>query len=157
MTPDTEGKSLVELLDLLKPAPEPAAISMMPQTWGWTVLGLLVLAAIATTGILFWRHHKLNAYRRAACSELDKIENDTAKVSQVLRRTALAVYPRSEVAGLYGEDWLSFLRQTADINKFSDKAAHDLISAPYQKSVTNTEAVDLARHWIKFHKIERVQ
>lgn len=155
MTPDTDGKSLVDLLDMLKPAPEPTPISMTPQTFGWVVLGGLLAAVIMALVFLIHRHRKANAYRKLALSELDGCGNDAAQVSEILRRTALMAYPRSEVAGIFGTQWITFLKQTADISEFSESTLANLISAPYQKEIKDPAAADLARHWIRTHKAER--
>ena len=47
MSVDVEGKSLVDLLDMLEPAPAPDPVSMVPQTWVWVVLAVLVAGLIA--------------------------------------------------------------------------------------------------------------
>ncbi|EEX10861.1 conserved hypothetical protein [Ruegeria lacuscaerulensis ITI-1157] len=152
MTPDTEGKSLVELLDMLKPAPEPSPISMVPQTWGWGVLAVALLLVLGLILVTVWRHRQANAYRRYALKELDRCQNDPAKAAEIVRRAALAAFPRSQVAGLIGDDWTGFLRQTADLSEFSASALGTLAAAPYRKGVTDPDAVELARHWIKSHR-----
>ena len=100
MTPDYEGLNLIELLDLLEPTPEPDPIAMTPQTPGWIVLGIvLALAALWALRKLV-RHRRAGAYRRAALRELDSAGDDAARIADVLRRTALAGFPRAQVAGL---------------------------------------------------------
>ena len=46
MTEEFEGLDLVGLLDLLEPTPEPPAIAMTPQTPGWIVVGVLLVAIL---------------------------------------------------------------------------------------------------------------
>ncbi|WP_170437599.1 DUF4381 domain-containing protein [Ruegeria arenilitoris] len=152
MTPDTEGKSLVELLDMLKPAPEPAPISMVPQTWGWVVLAVALLLVVGLILVAILRHRQSNAYRRYALKELDRCQNDPAKAAEIVRRAALVAFPRSQVAGLTGDDWTNFLGQTADLPGFSASALGNLAAAPYRKGVTDPDATELARQWIKSHR-----
>lgn len=152
MTPDTEGKSLFELLDMLKPAPEPAPISMMPQTLGWVVLAVALSLVLGLVLVTIWRHRQANAYRRLALKELDRCQNDPAKAAEIVRRAALAAFPRSQVAGLTGEDWVGFLSQTADLSGFSASALGNLAAAPYRNGVTDPDAAEVARHWIKSHR-----
>ena len=155
MSVDVEGKSLVELLDMLNPAPVPSPISMTPQTWGWVVL-VIVLAFLVAFGVyLFRRHQKANAYRRCALLELERANDDAAKIADILRRTALAAFPRTQVAGLFGNDWLSFLRQSSGNIKFSKTARRSLLEAPYRSGLSDPELTQLARDWIKSHKVER--
>ncbi|MTH98467.1 DUF4381 domain-containing protein [Roseibium sp. RKSG952] len=153
MSVDTEGKSLVELLDMLEPAPEPVPISMMPQTWGWLAIAMLVAVLIAISLYLFWRHRKANAYRRLALAELRQCDDDCAKVAEILKRTALVAFPRSEVAGLCGKNWLNFLQQTSDNKPIPVETGHALIQAPYRTSISNPSVTELARNWILTHKV----
>lgn len=154
MNPDFEGKSLVELLDMLKPAPVPDPISMTPQTWGWVVVAIAFLTVVATGLYLYLRHRRANAYRRAALAEIEHAGGDAAKIAEVLRRTALAAYPRTQVAGLFGKEWLSFLQQTSGIVTFSEPSAQSLINAPYRETPQNPDVTKLVQDWIRSHKSE---
>ncbi|WP_170330186.1 DUF4381 domain-containing protein [Ruegeria arenilitoris] len=155
MSVDVEGKSLVELLDMLEPAPAPAPISMAPQTLGWAVLALLLVAAIACGVLLYRRHRRLNAYRRSALTDLQAADNDVAKVAEILRRTALAAFPRDQVASLHGRDWITFLSQSADNISISTSEAQALVEAPYRTTPPNPNVTEFARKWIKAHKVQR--
>ncbi len=155
MNPDVDGKSLVELLDMLAPALEPDPVSMLPQTWGWVVLCFLLAAGVVFVIYRYRRHRLANAYRRAALVELDDIGDDTAKIAELLRRTALAAYPRETVASLYGQDWLNFLNQAVDNKLFTNPNSQAFLTAPYAGGTSNAEVAKLARDWIKLHKVER--
>ncbi len=152
MSVDTTGKSLVDLLDMLEPAPEPTVISMMPQTWGWVAIAAVLLSIAAFGTVMILRHRRMNAYRRYALAELASSDLSAAKVAEILRRTALAAYPREQVAGIYGEDWLKFLSQTIDSKSFNDETGQLLAKAPYQDIPPNPAITQLARHWVKSHK-----
>lgn len=152
MSIDTTGKSLVDLLNMLEPAPEPSPISMTPQTWGWAALAILLLIVLFTAVSVVRKHRRANAYRRAALAELSVPDIPAAKIAEVLRRTALAAYPRYQVAGLYGGDWIKFLNQSSDIKTFNQELSHALTKAPYKATHSNEDLRQMARHWVKSHK-----
>ncbi|WP_170463582.1 DUF4381 domain-containing protein [Ruegeria arenilitoris] len=155
MSVDVEGKSLVDLLDMLEPAPPPDPVSMVPQTWGWVVLAVLVAGLIAIGVHVYLRHRRMNAYRREALIELAAAKDNPAKIAEILRRAALVAFPRNQVAGLHGDEWISFLTQTSDNMHFSDADTHTLTAAPYTTIPANPELTKLAQRWITSHKRER--
>ena len=146
--------NLVDLIDRLADPAEPAAVAMTPQTPGWTVLGVLfalLLAGLAWRAVRRWR---ANAYRRAALAELQRAGDDPAAIAEVLRRAALAAWPRERVAGLSGGDWLAFLDATGG-GGFSDASGQVLAQAPYGRSAGPLPGLrDLAARWVRRHRTE---
>lgn len=147
--------TLVDLIDRLAEPAEPAAIAMTPQTGGWIVLAVLLALALAWSiwrGIRTWR---ANAYRRAALAELGAVGNDPAAIAAILRRTALAAWPREQVAALTGRDWLGFLDRTGGGGGFSDGPGALLLAAPYQGAPLHAapDLRDLAARWIRRHRV----
>ena len=71
-------------------------------------------------------------------------------VNQLLRRVALARFPRAEVAGLSGEDWLHFLDTHAKVSGFVTGPGRVLGTAPFAPKCTLDRAALLAlvRQWI---------
>lgn len=151
MKPEFEGLGLAELLDLLEPTPEPVAIPMIPQTPGWIVLGVLAALALAWAVRKLVLHRRANAYRRAGLRELDRAGDDAARVAEVLRRTALAGFPRRQVAGLSGQDWLEFLDRTGP-GGFAGSPGQVLLSAPYRATRADPALAGLARDWVRHHR-----
>jgi hypothetical protein len=99
--------SLSNLRDIVIPE-APAILPLAPMLW-W-VLALVVLTVVIL--VLHWRRaYKRNAYRRAGLETLASA-GTVHEVSVVLKRVALAAYPREQVASLYGEQWVAFLHQT---------------------------------------------
>lgn len=148
-------ENLVNLLDKLVLPPEPAPISMMPQTFGWIVLVFVVLLAIAFASWRAYRRYKAAAYRRAALAELQQASGNPQALAELVRRTALSAYPRQEVAGLYGDAWLVFLDGTSSGNTFRQGPGRFLSNAPYQRSGSVPDgAVDAIRDWILHHKAD---
>ena len=156
MSDEFQGLGLVELIELLEEVPEPPPVAMTPQTPGWIVLGVIVAALLFLA--LRWavRRHREEAYRRAALRELDEAGDDPAAISNVLRRTALAAYPREQVAGLAGPDWLAFLDRSYEGAGFADGAGKVFAIVPYKAIASDPAAAKLARSWIKGHRRDAV-
>jgi hypothetical protein len=156
MEPETP-ESLIDLLDQLQDIVEPPPVSLLPATWAWAVVAAVALAALAL-GLGAWlRHRRATAYRRAALAELRELTpaleagdaGALGRLETLIRRTALAGFPRAEVAGLTGDAWLGFLARTG-----GDFAAVGpaLAAAPYRAAAFDGRAaVVAARHWIRHH------
>jgi Ca-activated chloride channel family protein len=73
------------------------------------------------------------------------------RLSTIVRRYAMATFPRTEVAGLVGASWLQFLDRSGRTNQFTDGVGHLLSSGPYQQQgvVSAIELVQLVEHWIQ--------
>src|SRR5262249_19768373 len=137
--------------------PLPAQISLWPQTWAsWIAIALLIVGLIAAV-IWFARRWHANRYRRAALAELDLImqapQPNADALELLLRRTALAAFPRETIAPLSGAAWLSFLDKTYGGQEFSRGAGRTLALAPYAPASAGDVAslADLVRRWIRTH------
>ena len=125
----------------------PDGVSWWPPAPGWWLLLILILLVVGL-GVFLYRYWQQRRLHRAARQELERISMAYAQnsdrqqlvreLSIWLRRVCLSFYPRSEVAGLTGADWLAFLDQPLIDNKqshrFSEGAACILSNAPYQAS-----------------------
>lgn len=138
--------------------PEP--VSWWPPAPGWWLLAtVLLLAAIALVWALL-RRRRRRAALRAALAELDQLTGtqpgpDPAefarRLSRLLRRYALARFPRREVAGLAGEDWLRFLDAHGGDQAFTRGPGRLLREAPYRPAgeiPASPQLAALARTWI---------
>jgi hypothetical protein len=146
-------ENLVNLLDELVLPAEPDAISMVPQTAGWLVLGALLIMAVGWMSWRFVSRYRANAYRRAALMALADAGENPAAIGLVLRQTALAAYPRTQVAGLFGEDWLRFLDRTAGDSKARFlRGPGQALNAVYDPAAPpSADLPALARDWVKHH------
>jgi Domain of unknown function (DUF4381) len=159
--------ALEKLTDIVVPPP----VSFVPQTWGWAVLGAIALV-LAGWGLVRWRRHReANRYRLEALTALARIEQTIAAghdraealaaIPPLLKRVALAAWPRSRVASLAQTRWVDFLRATADeltlpaplaklINDIEYRSAKELaaISADDARGCVNA-----AKHWIEAHRV----
>jgi hypothetical protein len=150
----SEPATLVELLNRLAEPTAPPPVSMMPQTWGWAALGGLLLLALLYLAIRAYKSHRANAYRREALAELKAASNDPARIAPILRRAALAAYPRRDVAGLTGQSWLDFLNRTGRDVLFEGAPGRLLLMAPYRAAQRVPELERLAKRWIRSHRQE---
>lgn len=149
------------LIDI--PLPQP--VSLWPQTLTSRITVLLLAASVVAVLWWFIRHWQANRYRREALAELKRIarsqgssgcdEEQVLELSRLVRRTALAAFPREAVAPLTGVTWLSFLDRSYGGQDFSQGAGCLLASVPYQhtppKSIRLKELTRLVRKWIKVH------
>lgn len=151
MNQEFDGLDLVELIDLLEEVPEPPPVAMTPQTSGWIVLGLVLLAAIVVFARWFWRRWRATAYRRAALRELQLAEDDPVQIASILRRTALVAFPRPEIASLAGEEWLAFLDRSYPGSAFLTGPGRVLATAPYRGVAPSIDLARAATDWVRRH------
>jgi hypothetical protein len=155
MNGDDAPTSLIGLLDQLVEPPEPPSVAMTPQTWGWAVLAALLALALAWIAWRAWRHWRANAYRRAALAALASAGDDPVAIADILRRTALAAWPRERVAGLTGRDWLRFLDATGGDGAFADGPGAALADAPYRDELALVPGLGaIAARWVRRHQVE---
>jgi hypothetical protein len=138
--------------------PEP--VSWWPPAPGWWLLALLLLLAIGAVLWLFLVHRRRGAARRSARRELQALRSAHAAggddaalnrgLSRLLRRFALARFPRERVAGLTGETWLQFLDRYASDRAFTQGAGRALVEAPYRPDgpLPVAELTRLVEQWI---------
>ena len=147
---------LADLRDIHLPEP----VSWWPPAPGWWLLAALSLVVIA--GLLWlWRYRRRQTPRRVALAELTRLRADfqrdgdgaaiAAGISTLLRRLALAHFPRTQVAGLVGDAWLQFLDRSGGDNQFSAGPGRALIRASYRPTEAfEIEALlNVAEAWIK--------
>lgn len=158
MNESFDGLNLTQLIDLLEPLVMPPAVVLVPLTPGWWVVGgwlLLVILIVSASAYRRWRD---NAYRREAIRSLQLIidsrsDGCAADIATLVKRTALAAYPREQVAGLTGSQWAEFLQQTAAGDRAVVAAAGELARAAYQSDIDPSNIVAGARGWIRRHRV----
>lgn len=153
MNDDTEAVNLIDLLDRLIEIQEPAPVSWLPQTWGWAVLAAIAIALIGWFSWQRLRRFRANAYRRAALAELEAAGDNPVLIASIVRRTALAAYPRATVAALTGQDWLEFLDARANGVRFDEEPGCDLVAAAYNGRGNAPGLNAVAREWVRRHRV----
>ena len=159
--------ALAGLADVATPEP----VSWMPQTWGWGLLAIVVLS-IGMWSVVHWRRRReANRYRVDALEALATLDalldgpasrgRALAAIPELMKRTALAAWPRTEVASLSGTAWAQFLRDHGGTAALSGPAGRLIADAEYHapESLAAMSAEDAhrcasaARAWIKGHRV----
>ena len=159
---DSDPASLSRLHDIVVPG----AVPWWPPAPGWYALGFIVAA---TGGHLAWRYHRRRQLRRYRVAALETLQafpltgdndlNYAAEVMSLLRRTALAAWPRAEIVPLQGGAWWQFLDAQVDRPAFAAELGplcERLAYAPGHDESQSTEQLmclrDAAAYWIEAHR-----
>ena len=129
---NNDPSSLQNLNDIVVPPSAP----WWPLAPGWYVAGGILVLLLLWRIYIFWEASRRNRYRRVALKELSVIrtERDAAalrRLPALLKRTALSVWPREEVASLSGPAWHDFLDRTAQTKLFTGGAGQVLDQLAY--------------------------
>jgi Domain of unknown function (DUF4381) len=124
-------------------------------------LSVIVIASTVGIAIFALRHYRVARQRRRVLVALARLEAGVAnapgpvalsRISEMLRRLALARFPRQQVAALTGDAWLRFLDESGGNGRFSQGPGRVLATGPYQRSLTanvDTAALTaLVREWV---------
>ena len=148
----------------------PPPISMVPATWGWALLAALVVLLLAYALWLWVRHRARNLYRRQAIAELSSLEasighlegrqHAVAALPAIVKRTALAAWPRPTVAALNGKAWADFLKVHAGKAAIDDASYRFFAETEYRsKDAASLDEASLrrlivaARLWVEGHDV----
>lgn len=159
--------SLQNLHDIVMPSPVP----WWPPAPGWYA----VFACIAAGAVWFsWRAYRqwrADEYRRAALKELGRLkgmivsgEREPAmrELPVLIKRVAMAVWPREKVAALTGTGWLQFLDQAANTDAFTKGDGRLLLELAYAgnqkiKMMPNDQVrslMQIVEKWIQEHRVQ---
>ncbi|KTD11643.1 hypothetical protein Lgra_1101 [Legionella gratiana] len=151
---------LAQLKDIHLPTP----IGWWPLAPGWyVVIALIVLISIFISYRIYTNYRHAKAKKHALLllmnyqKQYEKERNvalASAHISELLRRVALAYYPREEVASLHGEDWLRFLNETGKGIDFN-LVRNMLLDAPFKTDQTLdlNPLFNTAQLWIKQRRV----
>lgn len=143
---------LAELKDIVLPE----QIHNYPIAVGWWVLLAIIITLTIFTVLFLRKRSKENANKRKALNVLTKNELPLDKTIEIIKWSALAYFPRAQVANLYGQNLREFLAQTlplkyqAEFNSLS-KNTFDML---YQKqseddtNVSNKNMNQAAIFWV---------
>ena len=138
----------------------PEAIGWWPPAIGWWLLAVLIPLLIV---FLYWFYQRLTRKTaiKTAKNNLAAIKNNPAldnnqklrELSMLIRRVAISVNPRTEVASLIGRQWLAFLDKTLKGAPFSEGCGQLLAEAPYRNSPPSeleiSQLFSLCEEWLK--------
>lgn len=138
-------------LDRLHDLALPPEVPWWPLAPGWYVLIFLTLVLLLTLARRLWKNWHAKAYRRAALRELSQAA-DTTAIAGILRRTALAIAPREEIAARTGSGWLDWLADRCP-EPMPDIVREQLTRGVYAAPVSVDPALrDYASRWIHRHR-----
>lgn len=151
---------LSELRDIHLPEP----IHSWPIAPGWWILLLLILFSLISAIKFLRRRWKNNRYRRSGQQQLKQLLQEyqlhqdprqyLKRFSELMKRIALACFPRERVASLSGEEWVAFLDQTGRTDEFSLGHGQVLMYGAYEPD-TEFEVQplhELGMKWIREHR-----
>lgn len=131
----------------------PPEVSLWPPAPGWWIVATAGLAAAAVLSTAAVARYRGNAYRREALRQLDTV--DPAGISTILKRAALAAWPREQVAALTGAAWLAFLDRTGRTTAFTGGAGRHIETLAFDGAIDPASA-DAARAaakaWVRRHR-----
>jgi len=144
--------SLQNLKDIVMPPPVP----FWPPAPGWLfLLGLLILLLVFLLARAVLRYRR-NAYRRAALAEIAALSGNSdalPAIAALLKRTALAAFPREQVAGLTGWSWVGWLSDTSGMSV--PAAVSDALIQGIYKGAEPADIralTDFVTQWIHSHR-----
>lgn len=155
-----DGLNLPQLLNLMHELVMPEPVAWLPQTPGWWIVLGWILAVLLLLAWQFAKRRRRDRYRRDALAELKAIAaqpelgpaESAQHIAALLKRTALVAYPREDVAALYGDDWASFLKESAGNDRQVRDAADSLAAAAYRPDADGSVLTGPARRWIRLHR-----
>lgn len=140
----------------------PAAISWLPQTPGWPVVGCVLLLLIGRYACRRLMHWYSNRYRREACRRLHQIAAApdgtalTPQLNQLLKITAIAGFSREQVARLSGQAWIEFLNGSCPTPPFEQELGQWLAAGPYRgdnpRAPQGEQLIIACERWIREHE-----
>ena len=152
------SSELDKLHDIIVPEP----ISLWPATAGWLILLALLISLAIPLALMAYQNYRTARYRREALSELKdirQIENSQQQMQQLfalLKRTALSVYPREQVAQLTGPAWWGFLTLHSGVDFSSRSLQNDALALYSPEFIPSKESNErlfsLVNSWIRQHK-----
>ncbi|MEW6996207.1 DUF4381 domain-containing protein [Colwelliaceae bacterium BS250] len=137
----------------------PEDISWLPQTLGWQLILLCIVAYSLYRVYLMYDKWLKNAYRREAISYLNSLGSEPADIVQIpviIKRAALYGFNREEVAQLGGKDWESWLDKNCHGVSFSSQLTGVLSHLAYspKPSISKEQLDELKSQvstWVSNH------
>ena len=123
----------------------PAEPGWWPPAIGWWALLVATLLLLIIVVRWMYQRWRANRWRKMARLELKNIKIDSiddpqktiAAYSILLRRVALALDSRENVAALSGNKWLEHLDAMSQSTLFTEKVGRLLLEAQYQSPVAS--------------------
>ena len=173
MNQPVSDQPVLNLRDIHLPDP----ISWWPVAPGWWIIlasSLLVIVIIFISRNIYIKR-QLNRDIKAELEHIKQQYQQTKNKSQLakslsilLRRANISYYPKTDIAGLIGSEWLMYLDNTCSSSsankRFQSDTGKILLSAPYLPDNTNLDfdakkLISLCESWLQssHKKMSRVK
>ena len=132
----------------------PPEVPLWPPAPGWWIVAAAGVAIAAILSMAAVARYRGSAYRREALRQLDTV--DPGAISTVLKRAALAAWPREQVASLTGTAWLAFLDRTGRTTAFTDGAGRHIETLAFGGAIDGASTDDAriaSKAWVRAQRI----
>ncbi|GIC76220.1 DUF4381 domain-containing protein [Moritella sp. F3] len=144
----------------------PEQICFLPQTWGWLVVGLVLVLFIGRYLLLAWQKYWRNRYRKKLQSKLLTCDvsdclHTPRFIHQLLQQACLQAYPKRSLTArqLQGAAFLVFLDSCTQDNTEFDSAIGELwqqalylpLALSEWSAAHNQVLILSAQRWLKLH------
>lgn len=142
----------------------PPDVAGWPPAPGWYAVIAVIGVLLAWAAFRWWSSRRQNRYRVQALTELKEMRRDPSgeslqRLPELVKRAALAAWPREQVASLSGADWHRFLDESAEGNRFADGAGPLLDRLAYRPAdaaglspAERERVLDAAADWFSRHR-----
>jgi len=151
-----KANPLATLKDIHLPEPP----GLWPLAPGWYIALFIVLLCLGLIIQALKKRYRFNQPKKEALRLLHQAQENFAQdnnsqvacatVGEILKRVALSYYPRMDVAGLHGKEWIAFLNKTGKKIDFNAEASL-LLEVPFQppQTLDITPLFQKAEKWIQ--------
>jgi Domain of unknown function (DUF4381) len=163
LDPQSLNPQNLDLRDIHLPDP----VSWWPIAPGWWIVlaSLILFITIIFVARKFYISRQLRRDIKAELERIKKQYQQTQNKTQLakalsilLRRASISYYPKADIAGLIGKDWLAYLDSThtcSSANKnFQSDIGQVLLTAPYIPEENNIDfdaqaLIQLSESWLR--------
>lgn len=165
MNPE-EQALLQQMNDIVTPG-QPGWWPLAPAWWVLAFIGVVLFVMLYLSfkkqkdrrQQIHWRDSALAEHKRLSANLLSALDDEhavhawLAQLSVLMRRVALAVLPRRQIAGLTDDQWLDTLNAIGNTNEYTQGVGQIMYRMPYRRNQTIAAAdiehlLDLTRETI---------
>lgn len=130
----------------------PLPVGIWPLATGWWFLIAALIAVIAIVLLLIQRHRRPTALKQALAevdrlfgtSQISNVQRNQ-EISLILKKLAVTTYPREDVAGLSGQEWIKWVRSQLEGGTLSAQLMDFLKLGPYSSKENVIQDQDVFR------------
>ncbi|MDP0588990.1 MAG: DUF4381 domain-containing protein [Candidatus Endonucleobacter bathymodioli] len=150
-------------LEQLRPNQLPDAIGYWPPAAGWWFVAGSLMAIILLVLMVIVNHRRKNRYRRTGLKQAKRVFHNYTNhgnnrlfahdCNRLLKKVALHIFPRQDIASLNGKEWLDFLYRSSGNEEFKSVTAEALGANRFKpdQEPDVTQLHPLTISWIKKH------